>query len=110
MGAKDARPRDVRIDAYIAKAQPFARPILTYIRKAVHEGCPEVEETLKWSSPSFLYKGILCGMAAFKQHVVFGFWKAAAMNQTLFGNRAGEAAGQFGRVTSVDDLPDHGTL
>jgi uncharacterized protein YdeI (YjbR/CyaY-like superfamily) len=95
--------KDTRIDAYIAKAQPFARPILTYLRKAVHAGCPEVEETLKWSHPSFMYKGILCGMAAFKGHVTFGFWKASAMNDV--GDKAGEAAGQFGRITSIDDLP-----
>jgi uncharacterized protein YdeI (YjbR/CyaY-like superfamily) len=99
MGTKDAR-----IDAYIAKAQPFARPILTYLRKVVHAGCPDVEETLKWSHPSFMYKGILCGMASFKEHVTFGFWKASAMND--FGGKPGEAAGQFGRITSVDDLPD----
>jgi hypothetical protein len=56
--------KDPRIDAYIATAQPFARPILSYIRKAVHGGCPEVEETLKWRHPSFMYKGILCGIIA----------------------------------------------
>jgi uncharacterized protein YdeI (YjbR/CyaY-like superfamily) len=98
MGTKDSR-----IDAYIAKAQPFARPILICLRKAVHEGCPEVEESLKWSHPAFMYKGILCGMAAFKEHVTFGFWKASAMNG--IGEKSGDAAGQFGRITSVDDLP-----
>jgi hypothetical protein len=46
---------DPRIDAYIRKAQPFARPILTHIRKVVHTACPEVEETLKWSHPYFMY-------------------------------------------------------
>ena len=95
--------KDPRIDAYIARAQPFARPILSYIRKAVHAGCAEVEETLKWSHPSFMYKGILCGMAAFKEHVTFGFWKASAMNSV--GEKASDAAGQFGRITSIDDLP-----
>ena len=103
MGSKDAR-----IDAYIAKAEPFARPILTYIRKSVHAGCPDVEETLKWRHPAFMYKGILCGMAAFKQHVTFGFWKASAMNDV--GEKASEAAGQFGRITAVDELPDQKTF
>jgi uncharacterized protein YdeI (YjbR/CyaY-like superfamily) len=97
------KKKDARIDAYIAKAEPFARPILTHIRKAVHAGCPEVEETLKWSHPAFMYKGILCGMASFKQHVTFGFWKAAAMNDC--GDKSADAAGQFGRITCVDDLP-----
>ncbi len=103
MGTKDAR-----IDGYIAAAQPFARPILTFIRKAVHAGCPEIEETLKWRHPAFMYKGILCGTAAFKEHVTFGFWKASAMNGV--GGKAADAAGQFGRITAVRDLPDRKTL
>lgn len=70
--------RDPRVDAYIDKAAPFAQPILERLREAVHEACPDVEETLKWSMPSFVHAGgILAGMAAFKQHVSFGYWKHA---------------------------------
>jgi uncharacterized protein YdeI (YjbR/CyaY-like superfamily) len=93
--------QDPRIDAYIDKAQPFAKPILKQIRKTVHAGCPEVEEDLKWSHPAFMYQGILCGMAAHKQHVTFGFWDQLIGG----GEKAGDAAGQFGRLSSVDDLP-----
>jgi uncharacterized protein YdeI (YjbR/CyaY-like superfamily) len=98
--------KDKRIDAYIEKAQPFARPILKQIRKIVHKGCPEVEETIKWGMPSFEYKGLLCGMAAFKQHAVFGFWKAALMKDAkmLLAENA-NAMGQFGKMTSVKNLP-----
>lgn len=67
--------RDPRIDAYIARAAAFARPILTHLRQVVHAGCPDVQETVKWGAPSFEHHGLLCGMAAFKQHCVFGFWK-----------------------------------
>ena len=66
---------DPRIDAYIRKAQPFAHDILTWFRDVVHEACPEVEETIKWSFPHFDYKGVFCSMAAFKAHATFGFWK-----------------------------------
>ena len=70
--------RDPRIDAYIARQADFARPILEHVRAVVHKACPDVEETMKWSSPSFMHAGgILCGMAAFKQHASFGFWKHA---------------------------------
>lgn len=100
--------KDPRIDAYIAGARPFARPILKHLRKAVHAGCPEVEETLKWSNPAFMYKGILAGMAAFKEHVTFGFWKGSALN--LPGGKEHDAMWQFGRITSLGDLPDQKTL
>ena len=94
--------RDTRVDAYIAKSAGFAQPILNHLRELVHRGCPEVEETLKWSRPSFVHKGLLCGMAAFKQHATFGFWKHA-----LVVGKTGEkeGMGQFGRITSLKDLP-----
>ena len=100
--------KDPRIDAYIDKAAPFARPILKYLRKVVHAGCPEVEETLKWSMPHFDYKGVMCGMAAFKEHCAFGFWKSTL----ILGNSKAEeeAMGHFGRITSLDDLPGEKTL
>jgi uncharacterized protein YdeI (YjbR/CyaY-like superfamily) len=94
---------DPRIDAYIAKAPDFARPILTHLREVVHAACPEVRETMKWSSPFFDYHGVMCNMAAFKQHCAFGFWKGALVvgGETA----ASEGAGQFGRLTSLSDLP-----
>lgn len=93
---------DPRVDAYIAKAAPFAQPILEHLRAVVHGACPGVEETLKWSSPHFLYKGMLCGMTAFKQHVAFGFWLGKRVADT--GNEEA-AMGQFGRIATLADLP-----
>jgi len=90
--------RDMRIAAYIAKSAAFARPILTHLRTVVHETCPDVVETLKWSTPSFEYKGILCGMAAFKAHCAFGFWKHELVIARS-GGKALEAMGSFGRLT-----------
>lgn len=95
--------RDPRIDAYIAKAQPFARPILRHVRERVHAAAPDAEETLKWSAPSFTVDGkILLMMAAFKAHAALNFWRG----QELRGDAAdGHAMGQFGKLTSVADLP-----
>ena len=99
--------RDPRVDAYIAKAADFAKPILKEIRATVHEVCPDCEETLKWSSPSFTYKGMLCGMAAFKNHCTFGFWKHELIfgKEKLAANGEERGMGQFGRITSLSDLP-----
>ena len=92
---------DPRVDAYIQNAEPFATPILLHIRNSVHAGCPEVEETMKWSFPHFVYKGMLCSMAAFKAHCSFGFWKGSLLEVPPNGT----PMSQFGRITSVDDLP-----
>ncbi|HEX8850387.1 MAG TPA: YdeI/OmpD-associated family protein [Gemmatimonadaceae bacterium] len=94
--------RDPRIDAYIAKSADFAQPILEHIRDVVHAACPTVEETMKWSFPHFMYNGMLCSMAAFKQHCSLGFWKGALLFDSA---RDREAMGQFGRITKIADLP-----
>jgi len=92
--------KDPRVDAYIAKAEPFARPILRRLRTLVHRGCPEVVEEIKWGAPHFNYRGMFCGMATFKEHCIVGFW-----NRALKIERDPGAAGQFGRITSLGDLP-----
>ena len=71
---------DPRIDAYIAKAGDFAKPVLTHLRKLVHQACPDVVETIKWGFPFFDYNGSVCQMAAFKEHMGFGFWKQKQLN------------------------------
>ena len=102
--------KDKRIDEYIAKAQPFARPVLKHLRKLIHQTVPDVTETIKWGFASFDYKGPLCSFASFKQHCVFGFWKYRLINdpnkimQEGFRN-GGEAMGNLGRITSMKDLP-----
>jgi uncharacterized protein YdeI (YjbR/CyaY-like superfamily) len=64
-----------KVDAYIENAKPFAQPILTRIRQLIHEGCPDVTESMKWSMPFFEYRGVNLGnVAAFKAHCRFGFW------------------------------------
>jgi hypothetical protein len=100
--------KDPRVDAYIAKAAEFAKPILKRLRTLVHEACPDIEETMKWSFPHFTRKGIVCSMAAFKQHCAFGFWKAALVIPANQAERG--AMGHFGRITSLSDLPSDATL
>jgi uncharacterized protein YdeI (YjbR/CyaY-like superfamily) len=104
--------RDPRIDAYIAKQQEFAQPILAHIREVVHAACPDVEETVKWSAPHFDYKGsMMCAMAGFKQHAIFGFWKGKLLaGVSPNRNNGGEAMGNFGKLTSVKDLPNRREL
>lgn len=89
--------KDKRVDLYIAKAQPFARPILNHFRTLIHKACPEVQETIKWGFTAFDYKGPFCTMAAFKHYVVFGFWKSS-----LLDNPRARLGRKF---SSLNDLP-----
>ena len=100
--------RDPRIDAYIERAAPFAQPILAHVRALVHEACPDVEETIKWGMPTFVHTGgILCGMAAFKQHASFGFWKHALV---VGEGEPRDGMGSYGKLASLKDLPPKKTL
>ncbi len=96
---------DPRVDAYIEKSAEFAKPILTHIRKIVHKARPDITETMKWSFPHFDHKGTVCSMASFKQHCAFGFWKQSLLEKDAFPTQK-TAMGSFGRITSLDDLPD----
>ena len=98
--------KDPRVDAYIAKSADFAKPILKHLRKLVHRACPDVEETLKWNMPAFMHKGLLCGIAAFKEHCTFGAWKHSLIETRLTADhKRDEAMGQLGRIRSLADLP-----
>lgn len=94
---------DPRIDAYIANSATFAQPILEHLRAVVHAACPEVEETMKWSFPHFMYKGMMCSMASFKAHCAFSFWKAELLMAKDDVIR--DAMGHFGRIAGIKDLP-----
>jgi len=96
--------KDPRVDAYIEKAADFAKPILNHVRKLVHKASPEISETVKWSMPAFEYKGLVCGVAAFKNHCAVGFWKEKLLEQSAFP-KTKTAMGSLGKITSKKDLP-----
>jgi len=93
---------DPRVDAYIDRAAPFAKPILARLRGIVHGAVPGIEETIKWGMPGYVHAGgIVCMMGAFKQHVSFGFWKHAL----VMGDVERDGMGSFGKLRAVGDLP-----
>ncbi len=98
---------DPRVDTYIAKAAPFAQPILMHLRGAIHKACPDVQEEMKWSRPFFLHGDtILCNLSAFKEHCSFGFW-GAEIGKVLHedGILQNGGMGSLGKITSLKDLP-----
>ena len=97
--------KDPRIDAYIAKSAEFAKPILKHLRKVVHAGCPNVEETMKWSMPHFDYKGVMCGIGGVQGTLHVRFLEGGVI---FSGEKKVEqdAMGHFGRITSLANLPN----
>lgn len=99
--------KDPRVDAYIARSGPFARPILSHLRAVVHGAVPGVEETIKWGFPHFMRDGIVCSFAAFKAHCALHLRRGDLL---LGGSSSREAMGQFGRIATVADLPTKAQL
>lgn len=95
---------DSRIDAYIAKAAPFAQPILRHLRDIVHTAIPSIVEEIKWGMPYFTLNGsIVAAMASFKAHASF----------MIHGDEEGwekEGMGAFGKLAALADLPSDSVL
>jgi hypothetical protein len=59
-----------RVDAYIAALPDWQREICQQVRKVVHAGDAEVEETIKRGvQPYFVLAGNICALLATKDHV-----------------------------------------
>jgi uncharacterized protein YdeI (YjbR/CyaY-like superfamily) len=100
--------REPRIDAYIARAQPFARSILEKVRERVHAVLPDVEETIKWSMPAYTLGGkIILITAAFKAHTALNFWRGQELESA---HASVGAMGRFGKIKSVGELPPDAEL
>ena len=103
---------DPKVDAYVAKARPFAQPILKHVRTLIHNGCPGVEETIKWGRPFFEYQGaIICFLAAFKEHCSLGFWGQeikAVLREARVQTEG--SSGSFGHIKTLRDLPSDDLL
>lgn len=104
--------RSAETDKYIAKAAPFARPILEKIRQAFHAASPDVDETIKWSAPHFEKNGILGSLGAFKQHVTWVFWKGKLMDDPEGLIQPMGESGPLGGIKfrDVSELPSKKTM
>ena len=94
------------VDAYIEKSADFAKPILKRLRKLFHQASPAIREEMKWGAPHFVHQGIVGMMAAFKQHVSWGFWNAKLMPDPQGLLKESETLTSFGfKPKSIADLP-----
>ena len=95
------------MDAYLEQAAPFARPILGHLRSLVHDACPEATESIRWGMPAFLVGSRNhFMMSAFQHHCAFLFWHPEMKARLQADDRLRSGAmGQFGRITSLEDLP-----
>lgn len=98
--------RSPEIDAYIAKAPDFARPILERIREDLHAAGGQLHEEMKWSNPAFVQGTIIGAMAAFKGHVTCTLWRGADIEDPLgLLTGKGRSAMRSMKFEDVDLMP-----
>jgi len=100
--------RNSAVDVYIANSENFAKPVLEHLRRLIHENCPDVKETIKWSLPHFDYNGdSMCVAASYKNHCSFTFLKGELMTDPrLKANKDLKPIQRFlGKITKLADLP-----
>ena len=52
---------------------------LARLRKVILEAAPGITEEWKWGTAVWTHKGLVCGAAAFKNHVKLNFFKGASL-------------------------------
>jgi hypothetical protein len=74
------------IDKQIADLRDWRGKVLTKIRKVIHDADPEIIEEWKWDTGIFSDNGVVCAIAAFKDHVKINFFSGASIedNHKLF--------------------------
>lgn len=94
------------VDAYIEEAAPFAKPILKKLRELIHKADPDIVESMKWSCPHFELQGIVASLAAFKEHVRFGYWRGVQVTgETDVMERMGQTEMAAAKLRDVKALP-----
>lgn len=99
------------VDDYIASCAEWARPILERFRNAARAASTRIEEEIKWGVPNFTHHGIVANMAAFKNHVTVGFWRAKDLSDPeglLTDSKNGAMCGM--KITSLEEVPPQRVL
>ena len=69
----------ILIDEYIESLPSFSKEICKIIRSAIHKSQQNITEDWKWKIPVFHTTKMVCGFAAFKNHVSLTFFDGAIM-------------------------------
>ncbi|MDX5446953.1 MAG: YdeI/OmpD-associated family protein [Bacteroidota bacterium] len=99
---------DPRVDEYIRKkGDSWSRPILQKLRSILLS--MDLEEGVKWGSPTYMNQGNVVSMAVFKEYVSLWFYQGALLedpeNVLIAAADSTQALRQW-RFQHEDDVPD----
>ncbi|MGI9550896.1 MAG: DUF1801 domain-containing protein [Aurantibacter sp.] len=97
--------KNPEVDAYLTKKAHPMNAEIQLVREIILSTHPGIEETIKWNSPTFMYKG---NMASYfmnaKKHVSLMFHKGATIldnSGLLLGDGKEARVAKFGTIEEV---------
>lgn len=95
--------RNPEVDAWFEKRQPPQEVAMQAVREIALDADPRIEESIKWSTPTFSYKGNIFSFNPAKNSVSLLFHTGAKIP----GEHAGlEGEGETARVMRFADADD----
>lgn len=65
------------VSDYIEGLTGFAKPAMEKLCRIIRRSAPHLEEGLRWGTPSWKGRAIVCAIACFKAHVSLTLWRGA---------------------------------
>lgn len=95
------------VDAYIATAPEYSRPILRTLHEIVRSAGPELEEVIRWSCPCYKGRSLVVGFGAHKHHVRMFFFQGDALPDPdeVFAKRGEKEPERTLKLVTQSDIP-----
>jgi len=68
------------IDKQVADLGDWRGPLFARLRALIHDTDPDIAEEWKWGTGIFSHSGMVCALAAFKDHVKINFFQGAVLD------------------------------
>jgi hypothetical protein len=93
------------VDAWLAKYDNPMKPVLEAVRRNILKADKRISETIKWQSPTFIYKGNLASFnPRSKSHASLLFHTGASIRGDFPSLEGGNAVARYMRFASKDDV------
>lgn len=76
------------------------------IRQVILSTAPHLEEAIRWNTPSYKGKLLVCGFAAFQKHVLLTFWRGSDLPDPkgLLAQGQGKTAMRTIKFTALEQI------
>src|SRR5690554_4523788 len=93
------------VDAWMERYDNPQKPVVAAVRAVILAADPRITETIKWQTPTFVYKGNLASFnPRSKQYASLLFHTGASIKGTFPSLEGGEAVARYMRFADTTDV------